>query len=220
MSTNLVDRLIKLDACAVSDALDRQNITAAVLGLQALSTTRRIAGRAITVQLGPADGRKTHRHLCTAAVEAGGPGDIIVVANEGRLHVGAWGGLLSLAASVRKIEGVVIDGACRDLDESREMGLPVYARAGIAVTARSRIVEYDWNVPVAIAGVTVAPGDYVIADASGVLVIPSKDASQIIAVAERIADKERLMAADIRSGRSISTVMGTDYETLLERKEM
>jgi regulator of RNase E activity RraA len=211
---------MKVDACAVSDALDRMSIAGAVLGLQAFSTSKRIAGRAITVQLGPADGRKTQRHLCTAAVEAGGPGDIIMVANEGRTHVGAWGGLLSLAAKIRNIEGVIVDGACRDLDESREMGLPVYTRAGIAITARSRIVEYDWNVPVTMSGVLVSPGDYVIADASGVLVIPSKHADQVIAVAERIAEKERLMAADIRSGRSISTVMGKDYETLLARKEM
>lgn len=216
MQDDLTERLATLDSCAVSDALDRAGLTGAVTALCQLSTTARIVGRAVTVQLGAADGRPTQRHLCTAAVEASGPGRVIVIAHEGRTDVAGWGGILSLAASTRGAEGVVIDGACRDLDESREFGLPVYGRGSVPVTARGRIIEYDWDVPVAIAGVTVSPGDLVIADASGVVFIPADRAEEIVASAAAIAHRERLMAADVRAGKPVSEVMGKTYEDMLE----
>lgn len=216
MSDDLVRRLSVLDACAVSDAMDAAGVTSAVLGIRALSTDQRIVGRAITVQLGPDVGVKAKRHLCTAAVEAAGPGDVIVVSNGARTDVAGWGGILSLAAKQQGVEGVVIDGACRDLDESREMGLPVYARASVAVTARGRIVEEAWNVPITCAERAVSPGDYVIADASGVVFVPAHLAETVVQSAERIAARERLMADAVRAGKPVSEVMGASYETMLK----
>jgi regulator of RNase E activity RraA len=212
----LISRLSKLDSCAVSDALDRAKIKGVLLGLTQLSTTNRIVGKAVTVRLGPDDGRPVKRHLCTAAVEASGPGDIIVIAHKGRIDAAGWGGILSLGAKERKVEGIVIDGACRDIDESRELGLPVYGKAAVPVTARGRVIEYEWNAPVELAGVTVSAGDLVIADGSGVAVIPKIRAAEIVGTAERIAAKERLMAADVRAGRPVSEVMGTNYEKMLQ----
>ncbi len=195
MSDDLVARLSRLDACAVSDAMDRAGRTGAALGLGALSTGRRIAGRAVTVQLGPDDGRASKRHLCTAAVEASGPGSVIVVANNARTDAAGWGGILSLAAKTRGVEGVIIDGACRDVDESREFELPVYARVAVPVTARSRVIEYDWDTPVIISGVVVSPGDYVIADASGVVFVPQDRAEEIVCLGR---EDRRARAADGR----------------------
>src|SRR5271166_6786473 len=114
----LVERLRKLDTCAVSDALDQLGLVGSVLGLRPVSIARRIAGRSVTVQLAKANGEVPHRHLCTAAVDASGPDDVIVVAHEGRVDVAGWGGILSLGAVTREIEGVIVDGACRDVDES------------------------------------------------------------------------------------------------------
>lgn len=212
----LIDRLAKLDACAVSDALDRAGRKGVALGLRALSADKRIVGEAVTVQLGPDDGRASKRHLCTAAVEAGGPGKVIVVAHNGRTDVAGWGGLLSLGATVRGVEGVVIDGVCRDLDESREFGLPVYGIGSVPTTARGRVIETDFETPVSVCGIAVAPGDLVIADASGVVFIPADMAEEIVTAAETIAQRERLMAADLRSGKPISQVMGSTYETMLK----
>lgn len=216
MSNALTDRLGKLDACAVSDALDRAEHAGVALDLAALSTRRRIAGRVITVDLRPDDGRATRRHLGTAAVEAAGPGDVIVVAHGGRTDVGGWGGILSLGASLRGVAGVVIDGACRDLDEARELDLPIYGRAGVARTARGRIVEHAWNVPVTLCGIAVSSGDYVIADASGVVFVPAAIADDVVGWAERIVAKEAAMASALRSGEPISDVMGANYETMLK----
>ena len=118
-----VRQLQALDSCAISDALNRLGLKGAALGLAQLSTTRRIVGRVVTVQLGPDDGRASKRHLCTAAVESSGAGDVIVIAHHGRVDAAGWGGILSLAASVRQMEGAVIDGACRaERSEERRVG--------------------------------------------------------------------------------------------------
>lgn len=211
----LIARLARLDTCALSDALDRMGIKGVALGLSAVSAGRRIAGAAITVQLGPDDGRASKRHLCTAAVDAARPDHVIVIAHGGRTDVAGWGGILSKGAVRNGIEGIVIDGACRDVDEGREMGLPIYAKACVPITARSRIIEIDWDVPVAIAGVEVAPGDLVLADASGVVFVPLARAEEAIATAETIAAKERLMAAEVDRGSAMAEVMGINYEAML-----
>lgn len=213
---DLVARLAAVDCCAVSDALDSLGLPPAVEGLPPLSVHKRIAGRVVTLRLEstlPQGGSK--RHLGTGAVEAAGEGDVIVVQHQSRDDCAGWGGVLSTGASVKKISGVVIDGAARDIDEAIELGFPVYGRKPIAVTARGRVYETAFNAVVDIGGVSVAPGDYVIADSSGVAFIPQARAEDVIAVAEKIAGKERLMVAELRKGRAITEVMGLDYEKML-----
>ena len=169
MTDPLLARLSQLDSCAISDALDSEGRKGVLLELRPLANAKRIVGRAVTVDLALDTGAATTRHLCTAAVEAAGPSDIIMIAHAGRLHVAGWGGILSTGAVANKVAGVIIDGACRDLDQSRELGLTLYGRGSVPVTARGRIVERDWNVPVTMSGVLVSPGDLVLADGSGVV---------------------------------------------------
>jgi 4-hydroxy-4-methyl-2-oxoglutarate aldolase len=211
----LLVRFARVDTCAVSDALDRAGITGVALGLQPVSGTKRIVGRAVTVQLDVDDGRLRKRHLCTAAVDSSEPSSIIVVAHHGRLDAAGWGGILSLAAKSKGVAGVIVDGACRDVDESREMGLSVFARAPVPITARGRVIETGWNQPVSICGVVVTPGDYVIADGSGVVFVPAARIEHVLAQAERIAAREQLMAKDVLAGRAVADVMGADYESML-----
>jgi 4-hydroxy-4-methyl-2-oxoglutarate aldolase len=215
VSADLLDRLAVLDACAVSDALERHGLPPAVIGLAGVGHAHAFAGRAITVQLGPADGSPSARHLGTAAVDASGPSDVIVVANHGRADCAAWGGLLSQAAAVKGVAGVVIDGACRDVPEAIEAGLAIHARAAVAVTARGRVVERSWAEPVTIAGVSVARGDLVVADASGVAFVSADVAETVISTAERIARRERELARALRAGTPVSDVLGADYETMI-----
>lgn len=216
--TDLVARLAAVDSCAVSDALDRHGIAGVVTGLRPLAAPGRIAGRAVTVLLGPpvAVDELPKRHLGTAAVDASGPGQVIVVAHQGRTDCAGWGGLLSRAAATRGIAGVVVDGAARDLAEAAETGLPVHARAATPVTARTRAVEHAWDVSVEVDGITVTPGDLVLADAGGVAVIPAGHAEQVLATAERIAATEAAMARAIETGTPVSDVMGKTYEELTD----
>ena len=98
------------------------------------------------------------------------------------------------------------------------LGLPVFGRAGVQVTARTRIIEESCNEPIEMCGVWVKPGDLVIADSSGVVFISADHAEEIVAAAEDIAAREALMTKDVLAGTPISQVMGANYETMLERK--
>jgi 4-hydroxy-4-methyl-2-oxoglutarate aldolase len=212
----LVERLSKLDTCAVSDAMDRLGLSGAALGLQPLWPSPRIAGRVVTVKLKPAvPGEQSHRHLGTAAIEAASPGDVIVVDNGGRTYAGSWGGILSVAAKAAGVAGVVADGACRDVDEARDLGFPVYARCGVPVTARGRIVEEAFQTAIEVCGVAVAPGDLVIADWTGVVFVPAARAEEVLKAAEDIAAREAAMAQSVRAGKKPSEVMGASYEQML-----
>lgn len=217
---DLVERLKRLDACAVSDALDKLGLPGAVVGLAPLTVRSRVAGRAVTVKLGaPLEGLPK-RHLGAGAVMASQAGDIIVVEHRGRLDVSGWGGLLSRGAVKKGVAAVIVDGACRDLDESLEFGLPVYARAAVPVTARGRVAEHSFNEPITVGGVAVSPGDLVLADGSGVVFVAAGAAETVLSAAEAIHAREQLMAAAIERGDPIGEVMGADYEDMLKQEKL
>ena len=214
---HLVVRLGRLDVCVVSDALDTLGLAGVVTGLGPLWEGARAVGRAVTMRLaeGPPPPGAPKVHLGSAAIEASGPQDIIVVDNAGRLGMGSWGGLLSLAASLRGVAGVISDGACRDVDEARELRFPVFARGVVAHTARQRAHETSVGTPVRLMDTTVHPGDLILADGSGIVVLPAGDAERIVETAERIVAREARMAADLRAGAPVSHVLDASYEDML-----
>lgn len=215
---SLATRLARLDTCGVSDALDRLGIHGAVLGLQPMWPCPRVAGTVITVRLRHAQsGEHSPRHLGTAAIEAGGPGQVIVIQHHDREDAAGWGGILSLAARIKGIEGVIVDGTVRDVDDSRDAGFPVYARAATPMTARGRIVEASMGEPIQVGGVDVKPGDYVIADWSGAVFFSADRAEEVIQTAESLAAREAAMAEAVRAGKSVVEVMGANYESMLGR---
>ena len=104
---DLAARLGRLDACAVSDALDKLGLTGVVTGIPRLATERRISGRVVTVKLEKDDGRPAaSRHLGTTAIEAAQAGDVIVLEQRSGSDAACWGGNLSLAAQLRGVAGV------------------------------------------------------------------------------------------------------------------
>jgi 4-hydroxy-4-methyl-2-oxoglutarate aldolase len=213
-----VARLRKVDCCAVSDALDSLKLAGVVTGLPQQSGSGRIAGQIITVKLGsgPPPGG-TPRHLCTTAIEASGPDNIIVVEQRTGIEAGSWGGLLSVGAQTRNIAGVIVEGPTRDIDQAIEMQFPVFARSLTSLTARGRIVEQATNVPITIGQVAVSPGDYVVADKSAVIFIAAANIDRVLDAAERIVAREDEMAKLIRAGQPIGSVMGGNYEHMLQR---
>lgn len=204
-----------LDSCAVSDALDKLGLAGTVDGIHSLTGPVKMAGRVVTVKLVAAGDAKPKRHLCTAAIEGATPGNVIVVEHHDRDDCAGWGGILSLAAKERGLAGTIVDGRARDVDESRDAGYPVFARAATPTTARGRVIEESWNVPVTIGGVDVTPGDLVIADGSGVVFVDQRHEGEVLEAAELIAAREHAMARAIKDGKPVSAVMGGDYETML-----
>lgn len=220
-SAQFVQRLRRLDACAVSDALDRLKLNGVVSGLTQLASTRRIAGRVTTVKLvedAQAKAALDHapRHLCTTAIEGAGPDDVIVVEQRTGIEAGSWGGILTLGAKLRGIAGVIADGPVRDVDEARQYDFPLFARGLTARTARGRIAELGTNLDVEIGDVKVQAGDYVIADNSGVIFIRAADVVQVLDVAEKIVAREAAMAKALLSGERATQVMGAAYEHMLK----
>lgn len=214
--SGIVQRLRKLDACALSDALDRLKLGHVVTGMPRQSGEARIAGRAVTVKLGIGEPLKgIPRHLCAAAVEGSGPDDVIVIEQRSGIEAAGWGGLLSLGAKLRGIAGVVCDGPVRDIDEARSCGFTVFSRRLTARTARGRIVELGTDVTVDFEGVGVNPGDYVVADSSAIVFIAAGEALRVLDAAEAIAAKEAAMAEALKRGEPIGKVMGGQYERML-----
>ena len=103
------------------------------------------------------------------------------------------------------------------MDDNRDVGFPVFARAATPLTARGRVVEDSMGEPIRVADLVVSPGDYVIADWSGVVFIGAARAEEVIAIAETLAAREAAMAEAVRSGRSVVEVMGASYESMLEQ---
>jgi regulator of RNase E activity RraA len=194
------DRFAGLDSCILSDALDALGLPGAVAGIQ--------------------PGRRAERHLGAQALDQAEPGDVVVVHQEGTEHAppeaACWGGLLAQAAVLRGVAGVVVDGACRDVDEIRTVGLPVHARAVVPRTARRRYVETAVGADVVIGGVPVACGDYVLADGSGAVFVPASRLDDLLARARRMLAREQLMIQDLRAGAAVSDVLGRDYEKILD----
>ncbi len=219
MTDETLIRLARLDACAVSDALDQIGAPPSVTGLRPLSVRQRISGRVTTVRLaaGKAPEGAPPRHLCTTAIDASGEGAVIVVEQRIGVECAGWGGILSNAAKGRGISGVIVEGFARDVDEAADIGFPVYGRASTARTARGRIHEAETGGAIQVGDTTVSNGDYVVADSSGAAFVPADLIDAVLAAAERVAVKEAAMTKAVLSGEPVSQVMGASYEHLLEQ---
>ena len=212
-------RLARLDGCAVSDALDQKGLDPSVTGLVCQTVRKKICGRIVTVRLakGSAPEGAPVRHLCTTAIEQAEAGDVIVVEQRTGIEAAGWGGILSTAAKVKGIDGVIMEGLARDIDEAEELGFTVYARGATARTARGRIHEAETGGTITVGEATVKNGDWVLADSSGTAFIPADVVEDVVSAAERIVAKESAMAKSVLSGEKATIAMGANYEHLLEQ---
>ena len=221
MADDIATRLARLDACAISDALDQLGLPPSVTGLGSRGARGRVSGSIITVKLAagkPPEGT-TPRHLCTTAIDRAAPGQVIVVEQRTGVECAGWGGILSNAARGRGLSGVIVEGLARDVDEAAEIGFPVYARGSTARNARGRIDATATGGPITVGALTVATGDWVVADGSGAAFVPAERIEEVLSAAERIASREAGMTKAVLAGHPVSTVMGGDYEHLLETTE-
>ena len=214
---DVLARLERLDTCAVSDALDKLGLKGVATGIHRLATDRRLSGRVVTAKLEPDDGRPAaSRHLGTTAIETAQAGDVIVMEQRTGIDAAAWGGNLSLAAQLRGVAGTIVEGPARDIDEAQGYGYPVFARSRTPHTARGRIVEVGTNLPIVVGDIAVSPGDYVVADGTGVVFVRASDIDRVLDAAEAVAARERAMVAALRDGTPVTQVMGITYETMLK----
>jgi RraA family protein len=205
---NLRQRLMKAGTGPVSDALDKGG--AMDHGMRPWSAQAKMAGPAYTVQVHTADILMVSKALAECPAE-----HVLVIDGHGERNTALWGGLTTLSALRRKLAGVVVDGAIRDLADIRGSQLPVFARS-VVPNAGGAQYAGKLQVPVACGGQVVHPGDWVVGDDDGVVVIPIARLEEVLQKAERIVGAERQIAKAIRSGVEVATLLRVD-ETL-ERK--
>jgi len=193
----LVARLAALPAANIGDAMERLGV--ADSAIQAIWPGAKLAGPAFTVWVAAGDNRGIHESLAVAQ-----PGDVVVVAGGGDTSRALLGELIGERAISAGIAGFALDGAARDAEVLGEIGLPVFARAttpaGPYKNGPSRIA-----VPIAFGGVPVLPGDIVIGDSDGVVVIPRDHAERIAEAAEAVFADEAERRARIVAERTAAS---------------
>lgn len=199
ISSALIESCRRFSTSVLSDALRHAHCMHSVI--RPLVLDSKICGPAFTVRCYPGDNL-----MCHYAVSQAGEGDVLVVDGSGNTEVALWGSLLSLSAARRNLGGTIIDGAVRDIEELRQIGYAIYARA---VTPRSGFKAHagEVNVPITCGGTVVCDGDMVVADADGVVVIPLAYVQDVANRAAEITKKESDIVARIEQG-------STTYETL------
>lgn len=194
-SQEIIARFKKITTASLADACD------SIVGKRCYMdyeitpriTDERIAGPAITVLEGPpkSEGAAPPSHAIEAIEEAKG-GEVLVIALEGgEADVALWGGLMTAGAVVKGLAGTVLGAGLRDVTEiKRDFGYQVFSRTLSPGTTVGRYVTYDKNVPVVCGGITVNPGDLIVGDPDGVVVIPQDKAEEVLVFAEDIEYKE------------------------------
>ncbi|MBS1810806.1 MAG: RraA family protein [Acidobacteria bacterium] len=173
-----------------------------------LITGTPIVGRAVTSLVKPAPLEQATPALSTKhsveMIDNAKPGEVGVIVMEGTLDIAAMGNLMATAAKVRGMAGMVLDGAIRDIWDVRRMGLTVYARSATPRTAVGHYATVARNIPVECAGITVRPGDIVVADEDGVVVVPQERAEEVLKKAQEIDAREKGMFPFIRQFKSLT----------------
>jgi regulator of RNase E activity RraA len=203
----ILERLSALDTGTVSDALDFLQLKGSTFGLRPLWDCPKIVGRANTVKVGPKTGTASTSHPFTPVIDAVTTNDRIIVIAGGLEGVSCWGDIIANASKVKGIRGTIIDGVCRDIDGSRDVGYPVYGRGVTMISGRNRMIQLDAGIPVQMRGITVHQDDYVIADICGTVFIPAKQVEKVLELGERISRRENLMIEDVRAGKPVTAVM-------------
>jgi regulator of RNase E activity RraA len=163
-------------------------------------------GPALTVKLSPGDLQDP-----LVALHVAQPGDVIVIDAGGETETSVFGGLMGSLFRNRGVQGAIIDGACRDIDELIDMKFILFSRAvtprGTHTMFSGRKEDAELNVPVSCGGLVVNPGDMIVADEIGVTVVPNANLAQVLKEAKAQADREEATRRRIAEGRTFEQLL-------------
>ncbi|PYV45936.1 MAG: methyltransferase [Acidobacteria bacterium] len=201
-------RLLAFKTALLSDAMGKRG--AMDHDMHCLSANCRMAGPAVTLRVHTAD-----ILMVGIALSQCPAGRVLVIDGQGELNTALWGELSTMAARLRGLQGVVIDGAVRDHANIRRDRFPVFARA---VVPNAGGAEYagEMGIPIQCGGLVVNPGDWVVGDEDGVVVIPADGLAPVMKTAAQLLRVEKKIGREIRRGKELATILR--YEELLKRK--
>lgn len=218
-SKEAIEKFYKVSTCMVSDALDKLGLPAGIYGIGPMAECEKICGPAITMKIVPYGSKNPTGHMGSDPIFVAEPGDVLVYDNGGRLDQNCWGDIVTWSAIQKGIIGTIVDGAVRDMDEVRKIGYPVYARGYTPLTARGRNVQGDYNCQIQIGGVQVNPGDLIMADLNGVVIVPLEKVEEVLEIALDIYERETAMVEEIKAGISFLEVdKKSGYDKFLQKK--
>lgn len=202
---DLLSRCSEIGSSTWSDALDVFGIPGVVQGIVRRSGEGRIAGFATTARhtWGPLGDFDRADFAVGRLVAATGPGRVLMV-DVGGAAISTFGGIASTAAKGRDATAIVIDGACRDVDEIRQTGLWLASRWVTPVTGKTRLKLLTQGEPVTIGGVPVSEGDLVIGDDTGIVIVPRAQIDKVLAEAERILEVDCAVERGLREGKTFA----------------
>jgi regulator of RNase E activity RraA len=164
---------------------------------------KRVVGPAVTVLEGPTAEFVPPQHALDL-IDATAPGSVMVIGIDGEADVAVWGGLMTAGAYARGFEGAILDGGVRDITEiRRDYDFPVFSRSASPGTTLGRFKTLGSNIPVVCGGITVNPGDIIVADIDGVVVVPQALAEAVLKMAQEIDKRELEQAKLIVQARSL-----------------
>ncbi|MDF7647305.1 RraA family protein [Pantoea sp. EABMAA-21] len=174
----LLEAFRRLPAAVVADCMSRLPALSAEISLKTAPKTPIMCGLAVTVKARSGDNLMLHK-----ALDMAGPNDVIILSNEGDRSQSLMGEVMATYARQRGMEGIVLDGPVRDIEGLSRMDFPIYA-AGHTPGGPFKDGPGEINVPIACGKIHVSPGDIVLGDADGVIVIPRQDAARILEAAQ------------------------------------
>ena len=186
-----------LSTAAVSDAMDRLGLHGACLGIIPLAVGYRIVGRAFTVKYIPVG---VEKGTVGDYIDDVPPGGVVVLDNAGRLDCTVWGDILTSVAHKREVAGTVIHGVCRDTAKSLELRYPIFSRGKFMRTGKDRVQLEGIGFPVSLGDVQVGPGDIVLGNDDGIVVIPKQKEGDVLAVAQSISEAEKRIISEVLKG--------------------
>ena len=205
----------------ISDAMDRLGITGHPRGiLRQWDACPKLVGTAATMKLVPVEESKESPVIGTLkAIMAGQPGDVLVIDFGGNTAVNTMGGVAGATAAKWGLTGCVSDGVVRDIDEYKLMNFPVFARGPIQSSIRNRCGFAGFGIEVKLDGVRVRPGDLIVGDENGILVIPRERASEVLEIAQQLKVVEDGVIAAVRRGEDpVEAHHKVNYDSMLNKK--
>ena len=196
----VVKQLGEYSTATISDSLDKLGFPGGCLGIKPVVQGVKMAGTAFTVRYVPVGYVKG---TVGDFLDDVAPGEVVVLDNKGRTDCTVWGDIMTVTAKMKGIAGTVIDGVCRDLPRILEERYPIFTRGSFMMTGKDRVMVESINEPVSIGTVQVRPGDILIGDDSGVVVVPQEMSGEVLAVAESVEDAESRIVEAVKDGLSL-----------------